>query len=272
MQAATAAIIVTHNSQHVIDGCLEALFKQSRPINQIILVDSGSSNIQYLDKYENQDPVTMVEAGNIGFSRANNLGVRQLDDHIQYVLFINPDLFLFENFHEVLEKEFSKREEPTVLTGKLLGYDVEKNTPTGRLDSTGIFRKWFGRWYDRGQGDIDKGQYDTTQMVPAICGALMCFSRTTLQKLDYKPFNPDFFMYKEDIELSLRLRKKGQKLVYLPELQAYHCRGWQPERKKMPIELREMAALNEVKMYLLHPSPYIVWALMKYILVKLFKI
>lgn len=272
MQSACAVIIVTHNSQKVIGNCIAAIFAQTLPLYQIIIVDSGSDNIDYLKEYQALENVTVVAQPNIGFSRANNLGLGYLDDKVEHVMFINPDLFLFAEFHETLQACFAEKGNETVLTGKLLGYDIVSQAPTGLLDSTGIFRKWFGRWYDRGQGTKDAGQYDTAQSVPAICGALLCVSKSTLAGLDMQPFNEGFFMYKEDIELSLRLRKMGYELVYSPDLQAYHCRGWQNERKNMPMALRETAALNEVKMYKIHPSPYILWALIKYLLVKLFKI
>ena len=45
-------------------------------------------------------------------------------------------------------------------------------------------------------------------------------------------------------------------------------RGWQRERSRMPYNLRLAAATNEVRLYQRHPSPYILWALAKYLLVR----
>jgi GT2 family glycosyltransferase len=75
-------------------------------------------------------------------------------------------------------------------------------------------------------------------------------------------------MYKEDIELGMRLRKLGFSIMYDSSLVAYHCRGWQATRKKMAPALRLHAARNEVLLYRKHPSPYMLWALGKYLLVR----
>ena len=80
--------------------------------------------------------------------------------------------------------------------------------------------------------------------------------------------DPAFFLYKEDIELCLRLRAAGWHLLYQPALRALHCRGWQSERQAVPWSLRLTAAANEIRLYCRHPSPYLLWALAKYALVR----
>ncbi len=267
-----AVIIVTHNSQNVIDSCVDSLLKQTKCVDQIIIVDSGSSETHYLGKYSSVGQIQIFKEDNIGFSGSNNVGYSKISDKTGFVVFANPDTILTDSFTEDMISVF--KDEPTVgiLTGKLLHFDMEQNLPSGKIDSTGIFRKWFGRWYDRGQGEIDRGQYDSAEYVPAICGALMCCRNDLLKQFGGKVFNPDFFMYKEDVELSLKSIKKGFKLLYNPSLVAYHGRGWQKDRTSMPLFLREMSARNEVKLYLSHPSPYILWALFKYLLVKIFRV
>lgn len=267
-----AVIIVTHNSQNVIDSCIDSLLIQTKCVDQIIVVDSGSSNTHYLGKYSSLEQVQVFKETNIGFSKSNNVGYSKISDKTDFVVFANPDTILTDKFIENMISIFEGETSVGILTGKLLHFDLENNLPSGKIDSTGIFRKWFGRWYDRGQGEVDCGQYDSAEYVPAICGALMCCRNDLLKQFDGKVFEPDFFMYKEDIELSLKSIKKGFKLLYNPSLIAYHGRGWQKDRTSMPLYLREMSARNEVKLYLLHPSPYILWALFKYLLVKIFRV
>ncbi len=272
MNYSFAAIVVTHNSQLVIDRCLSALLAQSLKISQIVLVDSGSENSDYLEQYKTYPQITFVDSLNIGFSKANNLGMSHVRADVDYVLLINPDLFVPEDFTVNLQKSIEHNQDFGILTGKLLGYDCQKNSKTDRIDSAGVFRKWYGRWYDRGQGEKDLGKYDNVQEVPAVCGAMMCIPKTVVDKYKGRVFHPDFFMYKEDIELSLRLRKDGLSLRYDPEVVAWHCRGWQQQRRKMPRLLKEQSAVNEVRIYLIHPSIYIVWAIAKLVIVKLFRL
>ncbi|MCI5122334.1 MAG: hypothetical protein D3908_14330, partial [Candidatus Electrothrix sp. AUS4] len=85
-------------------------------------------------------------------------------------------------------------------------------------------------------------------------------------------FDPDFFLYKEDIELSLRIRNLGRRIVYHPAIKVYHCRGWQKDRQNISYQQRLIAAKSEVLLYRKHPSVYILWALLKYGLVRWLKI
>jgi N-acetylglucosaminyl-diphospho-decaprenol L-rhamnosyltransferase len=268
------AIVVTHDSESFIERCVSALMAQTRRPDQIVIVDSGSHDRHYLEAFERHPLVTVVFRPNIGFSAANNVGIASLWEDVGYFALVNPDAFLSPEF---LRDAFDILESPSgktagCLTGTLLGFDIESNRPTGRLDSTGLFRKWYGRWYDRGQGEpAFPGRDAQPENLPAICGALMFCRKTALAAVisaDGKVFDERFFMHKEDVDLSLRLRKAGWLLRYDPALHAYHCRGWDAERRNVSRALRLMAARNEIRLYMKHPSVYLLWAIVKFLLVK----
>jgi len=267
-----AAVIVTHNSQQVLPRCLDALERQTVPVDRVVVVDSGSSDTGYLKPYENSGSIRVVKAGNRGFAAANNLGFEHVPASCPFILFLNPDAFLEPECLSRALETLRQNPEAGVVSGKLFRFDVNTGKPSARLDSTGIFRKWYGRWYDRGQGREDTGKYDRQENdVPAVCGALMFCRREALEEAALKKnviFDPDFFLYKEDIELCLRLREKGWRLLYQPLCIAWHGRGWKSRRRGMSRELRLMAARSEVMLYRKHPSPYIGWALLKYFLVR----
>lgn len=269
MATAVHIIIVTHNSAVELPICIEHLIAQNRSIQSLVIVDSGSRDPHYLDSIVHPRLVSVIKADNIGFSRANNLGVSELGNQLKgMVIFLNPDTFLPPDYIDRALSALEAHPQGAIVSGKLMGYDPGNRKPTGRIDSTGIFRRWYGRWYDRGQGEADRAQYERIEALPAVCGALMCCRAEALQPFGNTVFDPDFFLYKEDIELSLRLRKEGWKLVYDPHLVGYHCRGWQVDRSKMDYALRLTAARNELLLYRKHPSPYILWALVKFLLVR----
>src|SRR5262249_41711624 len=146
-----------------------------------------------------------------------------------------------------LEQAIAFMEQPQsakigALTGILLGYDIVQDKLTGKVDSTGIFRRWYGKWYDRGQGQTyDQKQYNQPEPVPAICGALMLCRHKSLKETSLGPnivLDPNYYMYKEDIDLSLRIRKKGWFLLFHPQFLAYHCRGWKTNRSQVPRQMR----------------------------------
>lgn len=266
------AIVVSYNSRATLERCIAGLEAQEYSPESIILVDSGSTDKKYLEAFKQRPSVRLLSTGNVGFSRANNLGYESLPPDIDFVLFVNPDLFLPPGFISTALHIAGEKSSVAMLSGKLLGYDLEHDKPSGMIDSTGIQRKWYGRWYDRGQGEPDRGQYEKPEEMDALCGALLFCRNTALQSLSGPVFDPDFFLYKEDIELSLRLRKQGWKLLYTPGLYAYHCRGWEGERKKMSYALRVTAVKSELLLYKKHPSPYIVFAFLKYLLVTVFRL
>jgi N-acetylglucosaminyl-diphospho-decaprenol L-rhamnosyltransferase len=273
MAISVSAIVVSHNSEDVLPRCFDSLLNQTHRLRQILLVDSGSDNRQYLKAYQDIPNVTVIETENIGFAQANNRGFTQRPQDTDFVLFLNPDAFISRSF--IAQAVASMLAHPTagIVSGKILWFDLEQASLTTVIDSTGIFRKWYGRWYDRGQGQEDHGQLDQPEELPAVCGAVMfCRCCALTEGGGQNVFDPDFFLYKEDIELSLRLRKHGWQLMYLPSLRAYHGRGWGKDRKKIPLTLRRQAARSELLLYKKHPSPYMVWAILKYILVRFMRV
>lgn len=272
MGRTVAAIVVTHNSEPCLAQCLQALVDQDEKLAEIVVVDSGSDDTSYLHTLNERYPFQLIKKNNIGFSCANNEGVSALCKNIDYILFLNPDVFLPTSFIQSALQISNENPQAGMVSGKLLGYNLQAKKANGRIDSTGVQRKFYGRWVDRGQGETDQGQYDSPEEMNALCGALLFCRKKAVDSLNGPVFDPDFFLYKEDIELSLRMRKGGWKLLYHPQLTAYHCRGWQGERVRMSPFLRKTAAQSEILLYRKHPSPYIVWAMLKYFLVTVFRI
>lgn len=266
-----SVIIVTHNSEGVIGQCLASLQEQTVRPDSVILVDSGSTDRQYLEQYRQKGVLTqIVYEKNIGFARANNVGFRHVDPSSDFILFLNPDAFPAPDSVEKACIFLADNPRAGCVSGRLLGYDAEKMEESGRLDSTGVFRKWYGRWYDRGQGEPNENQYCSQEDLPAACGAFLFCRKTMLNQTAPAKgavFDSDFFMYKEDIELCLRIRKAHWRIVYLPDMIVYHCRGWQG-RQQISHRLRLTAAESEILLYRKHPSPYMVWAMVKYGLVR----
>ncbi len=273
-----AVIIVTHNSDRHLDKCMECLEAQKSRAEQIIIVDSGSSDCNYLQKYSNRQGMKIITGNrDIGFCRGNNLGLAHVNATIEYVLFLNPDAFIMPSFIQkaVGFMEENSNKQCGALTGTTLGYSIEKNAPTGLYDTTGVFQSWWGRWYDRGQGEVRNPQkYRTTERIPAICGAVFFTRHSALKEVmlpkgDYELFDTRFYMYKEDIDLSLRLKKRGWNLMFVPDVVAFHCRGWNPDRQTMPKKMRMHSATNELRIHWKLKSPIpLIYSFFKYCAVK----
>jgi N-acetylglucosaminyl-diphospho-decaprenol L-rhamnosyltransferase len=248
-----AVVIVTYNSARVLHRCLDSLQRQTRPADLVVIVDNNSTDRTYLDDVPATPPFRLLHGSrNEGFCGGNNTGYA-LARSCKYVLFLNPDAFLSDRFIEEALQWMERPENARVgcLTGTLLGFDVAGGRPTGRIDSTGVFQTWYGKWFDRGQGApwepaaLGTGTEDLT----AACGALMFCSTAALEEValrSHEIFDSRFFMYKEDIDLSLRLRARGWCIVYRPQLLCHHGRGWQG-RDVMSYRTRYLSARNELR-------------------------
>ncbi len=273
-------IIVSHNSKLFLKKNLLSLVAQKSLPNEVIIVDSGSDEVGYINEImDDVDLLTikLICCENVGFAKANNIGISHLSVDCMQVIFLNPDCFLPLNFISSLVPILQDYPKAGLLTGKLEGYDIATNRNTGLLDSTGIFQTCYGRWYDRGQGEVDSGQYDEeyAQIVPAICGALMICRREVIDlifKHDGFFFNEDFFMYKEDIEISLRIKKLGLDILYFPGLVARHCRGWSRNRRKISRWARLRSAKNDILLALKFRPKALLYGGVKYLLVLVFDI
>lgn len=259
---------------------MQCIAQQTYPADRVLIVDSGSNSRGYLESYEKQPSIEVRYAGeDIGFCCANNIGMQHLPAHIDYLFLLNPDAFLTPQYLEQAVQFMEKADNASVgaLSGALLGYDIDRDAPTGLYDSTGVFRTWYGKWVDRSQGEACSSAASNTRAiehVPALCGAAFFCRMQAIEQVLIRGcelLDATFYMYKEDIDLSIRLRDKGWRLAFIPDLHLYHCRGWSKNRAAMPRKLRLSSAWNELRIQrrLKQPVP-IAYSCLKYAAVKFF--
>jgi GT2 family glycosyltransferase len=88
------------------------------------------------------------------------------------------------------------------------------------LNSTGGVLTASGHGADRGYLEVDDGQYDDQPDVFAVCGAAAAFRTDATRDLGW--FDPWFFAYYEDLDLSWRLRAAGWDVRYVPAARVRH--------------------------------------------------
>jgi len=247
------AILVTHNSERVIQQAVDSLCAGTDVPHRIVIVDSGSSDPSYLAdvRFGESDGRIVRPGTNVGFCLGNNLGLR-LADEADDILLVNPDAFVLPDFLRRSRQHLADDPSVGALGPKLQGFDIEEGKPNGLIDSAGICQTFWGRFYDRGQREPDHGQYDRSQDVVALCGATILLRRSALDAVlvDGGIFDASFFMYKEDVDLAIRLQRAGWRTVYFPEASVLHCRGWKPNRRSMPRWARQRSLQNEWRLWL----------------------
>ncbi|MEJ2058473.1 MAG: glycosyltransferase, partial [Desulfofustis sp.] len=149
MSSKLSLIIVTHNSEPFINRCVTSIDSQNVAADQVVIVDSGSDDPSYLDEFQGKPFFQVQRRENIGFAAASNYGLGCVNNDPLYILFINPDIILESDSIERSIATLRQHQAAAIVSVILRGYDFTNDRATGLLDSTGIFRTCYGRWYDR---------------------------------------------------------------------------------------------------------------------------
>jgi len=215
-----AVVVVSWNCSHYLAACLASLRGLRRPPREIIVIDNGSTDGSAEIVRDGFPEARLIEAGdNLGFCRANNLGIGAT--RAPFVLVLNPDTRLRPEFLEELLPAF---EDPRVglAAGKLLRFDERT------LDSCGQLLGRSRQPVDRGYGSADRGQHDEDDEVFGACGAAALYRRAMLDSIadpGEAYFDEAFFAFYEDLDLAWRARRAGWKAVYRHRAVGFHARG-----------------------------------------------
>jgi GT2 family glycosyltransferase len=223
-------VLIHYNTPQFLRTCLDGIFRQTYENIEVFFIDNNSPDkegLEYVKKeYGHQEKLTVVDnADNLGYAKAANQGIKMSDG--EYVVITNPDIIYTPEYFEKIIARIEKDPKISAITGKVIKYDFEKKEKTNLIDTVGLFAYKNRRIIDRGQGMEDKGQYDKEEEVFGVSGACPLYRRVALEdvKVMGEYFDEDFFMYKEDVDLSWRFLLYGWKNFYYPQALAYHGRG-----------------------------------------------
>ncbi len=234
-------VIVNWNAGTQLTDCLQALHqcdKSGFTLGQVIVIDNASTDgsADAAQRLVLGVPLTMVRnALNSGFAAACNQGAQK--SRADYLLFLNPDAVVFADSLSApiafLEKQESKQ---ICIVGIPLIDDSGLPTrnscrfPTPKL----FFRELLGLHYlfpMRFPGHVQlEWPHDESREVDHVIGAFYLVRRCVFDTLN--GFDERFFVYKEDLDFSLRAAQAGWKSFYFAETRAYHRGGGSSEQIK----------------------------------------
>ncbi|TAN60376.1 glycosyltransferase family 2 protein [bacterium] len=215
-------LIVTYNSERDIRQCLDSIFKQDFGSYEILVIDNASHDRtrEIVEEYKGMVRIKNNDK-NYGFSEGVNTGIAVSSG--EYILTLNPDVVLENNFLSEVNSSIDRLGNDVGMLGaKILRADSER-----LIDSTGLVLSGFFRFFDRGSGEKDSGQYDNHTDILGPCAAAAIYRRDMLDdvNIDGEYFDRDFFYLIEDFDIALRARKKSWKCLYLPNAVCYHKRN-----------------------------------------------
>lgn len=215
-------VIVNYNGKHLLQKNLQTVVDNGYDNFDIVVVDNASvdGSVEYLkQKFPSVNIVESVE--NLGFGRGNNLGVEKYPNYDAY-LFLNNDVSVPKGFLNNMIQVL-KREDVGAVGPKVL-YSKKKEGIDGKeryvINSAGIDVDEHYMSYDRYDKEEDNSKYGIVEEVDALMGGAFLVKGEVFDKV--KGFNPQMFLYYEDIDFSLRIRDLGYKLYYVGTSEVYH--------------------------------------------------
>lgn len=215
-----AIVIVTWNNEKEISKCIESVIAQNFADSKILLIDNNSSDKTVSIVKENFPNIEIIELDtNIFLTGGNNLGIEYMVEKYspEYVMVLNPDTYMGEAMIEELIGRISKDPQIAAIGPKVLFWNNENE---GLINSAGLIYDGFMQAYDRGFLEEDSGQYDKEEFVPAVTGACIVYRTSVLQEVGL--YDTRIKLYLDELELAIRIRKAGFKILYFPTAKLGH--------------------------------------------------
>ena len=211
-----SVIIVNYNALRMTADCIDTLFAQTRGVEfEVILVDNGSADGGQAH-FRHDGRILFIEAGeNLGFGRANNLGLAHARG--KYVLFLNNDTLLLNNAMTLLWQQMELLPERVACVGCLLtdreGHAAHSYGRLPRQRDALLYATALAPLSKRLRParllDCPPPPAEGSEAFPVgyVTGADLMVRHCVLDELG--GFSPHIFMYYEDTELQLRFREHG---------------------------------------------------------------
>jgi GT2 family glycosyltransferase len=232
-----AVIVVSTNEAHWLHACLTSVFDHRGACSlDVVVADNGSTDGTTALVSETFPEARVVRCVNRGFAHANNRAMETTD--ARYVLFLNPDTEIREGTFEALVRRLD--EHPDVgLAGVIQLTPEGKIYPTIRYFPNALraLGQAFGserfplRIQMLRERDLDLDRYSQLVDCDWTSGSFMFARREALQSAGF--LDERFFIYSEEPDLCLRMKRAGWKVCHVPDMTIVHYAGKAGVRPKM---------------------------------------
>lgn len=210
-------VLLNWNGIEHLPVCLDSLKRQTYDKLRVVMVDNGSTDGSVEFAHRNFPGIEIIaNKRNIGFARANNQGLNYAAEKgARYVVILNNDTECEPDFVSELVSVAESDKRIAACAPKILYFRTRDI-----INGIGTDVSLFGYGWDRGVGEKDEGQYDRICEVFGVSGGAMLIRTDVVKELG--GFDPTYFIYFEDIDLSWRIRSWGYRIVAVPRAIVYH--------------------------------------------------
>jgi GT2 family glycosyltransferase len=212
-------IIVSFNARADLERCLESLQAAPPAVpHEIVVVDNGSTDGS-ADAARRRPGVQAIEAGgNLGFARANNIGIRASSGST--ILLLNSDTIVPPGAIDRLLAELDRHPEAAVAGPRLVD-------GTGRAELS--FGRMIGPWNELRQKRLGRNAATVEALTRQpqdpdwVSGACLLVRRADADAVG--GLDERYFMYTEDVDFCAAIRARGRTILFVPGVEVVHLRG-----------------------------------------------
>lgn len=220
----TCVIVVAYNSGAFLRECIVSVL-DTEPQVQIVVVDNSSAD-SAVEQIKAEFPFIDIvrSAENVGFGGGCNLGAARAER--EYFVFLNHDAQVRSGWLETLVQPLAEDSTLGLVTPKILLQDHPDTINVAGLDV-----HLSGLSLCRGLGEPDSAHSQPAE-VAAVSGAAFSARRSVFESVG--GFDEDFFLYQEDVDLSIRIWLAGYRCLYMPDsVVLHHYSSPVPGRRKV---------------------------------------
>lgn len=234
-----SVIIVSYNTKALLRQTIESVIRTTSHISYEILVsDNGSvdGSVEML-KGEFSHVILIENKANLGFSKGNNIAIRQAKG--RYILLLNSDTLVQDSCLDECVAYMDKHKDIGALGCKVvlpsgdLDHACKRGFPTPEASLYYLLKlhKIFPHNPKYGMYCASHLREDEIGEVDALIGAFMMLPRGVIDEIGL--LDEDFFMYGEDIDWCYRVKEAGHKVLYYPKHEIIHYKGSSSKKKRV---------------------------------------
>ena len=227
------AILVVHDGTTWLPEVVASVVSQSRKVDQILAVDTGSTDGSAKLLKGARIPVATLDR-TTGFGEAISYGVEHLAAPVEgdeeWLWILHDDCALHPSALESLLAAVIDRPNVVMAGPKLLGWHNRTH-----LLEVGISLATNGaRWTGLEPAEYDQGQRDGVHEVLAVSTAGALIRRDVFEELG--GFDQNLELFRDDVDFGWRVRAAGHSVVVVTDAIGYHAQAAATERR--PIDVK----------------------------------
>jgi GT2 family glycosyltransferase len=214
-----ASVIIVNYGKGWLARCLPSIVATQYPRSKLEIIVVDNSSKDDLESMEDTfTEVKLIRLGrNVGYAKAVNIGVEKSKG--VYVAVLNNDVIVAPDWLSKLVGVLERDENVAAVCPRKRSLLMEQI-----LDGCGGAFNILGQGWDRGESEVDVGQYSKFDDVTHPSGAIFLSRRRLKDEFGFF-LNPDFFLLVDDVDFGLRCWKAGYRVVYTPDCTVYHARS-----------------------------------------------